>query len=855
MDGLELLRKSGKQTPFLVVTASLGDEPAVEYVKSGAADYILKSRLDRLPLAVARALREKAQREETSRLQEVILCGKRDWELTFDTVPDLVLMLDSEGIVQRANRAVAETTGLKFSEIIGRPCLEVVHGMSEACLQCPHHRCRESGAVERGDIVEARLGKTFEAICTPLLGRDGKTQGSVVTMRDITDRKRAEEEIKESEVRYRRLFEAAKDGILILDASTGVIIDVNSFLIDLLGYAKEELLGKHLWEIGQFKDIAGNQAAFQELQGKGYIRYEHLPLEAKNGTRLDVEFVCNTYQAGASKVIQCNIRDISERKKAEDEIQRLNEDLERRVHERTSELASVNQQLEVRNREVERANQMKSQFLSSMSHELRTPMNAILGFSSLLREQNAGPLTEKQARYVEHIQRGGQHLLQLINDILDLSKVEAGRMELHLEQFLLSAALPEVLSLIRPLAMAKKIRLEGAVDTGLLVHADPVRFKQILYNLLSNAVKFTPEGGGIGIEAREDGGSVRLEVCDTGIGIPAEELANIFTEFHQVGTTTKGVREGTGLGLAITKRLVEQHGGKIWAESEPGKGSRFYFTLPGQPQPPEAKPASPGTVATSSRSRPLILIVDDDPAARELLAHYLQPEGYETLTAASRMEATSLALKVRPDAITLNMLTPGKTGWQTLAELKADPQTASIPIILVSVIDQKQMGFAMGAAEYLMKPVAKEDLLRALQRHLQLSPERSLTLLVVDDEPRDLQMMTELLHSAGFSVRAASGGREALQILSQQRPDAVLLDLLMPEVDGFEVIRQMKEHPDLRDVPVLVLTAKELTDMDVELLRRETRAFFRKGVPWKQELLKQVRRTLGEPEPTRSRTG
>jgi CheY-like chemotaxis protein len=388
-----------------------------------------------------------------------------------------------------------------------------------------------------------------------------------------------------------------------------------------------------------------------------------------------------------------------------------------------------------------------------------------------------------------------------------------------------------------------------------LVHADPVRFKQILYNLLSNAVKFTPEGGGIGIEAREDGGSVRLEVCDTGIGIPAEELANIFTEFHQVGTTTKGVREGTGLGLAITKRLVEQHGGKIWAESEPGKGSRFYFTLPGQPQPPEAKPASPGTVATSSRSRPLILIVDDDPAARELLAHYLQPEGYETLTAASRMEATSLALKVRPDAITLNMLTPGKTGWQTLAELKADPQTASIPIILVSVIDQKQMGFAMGAAEYLMKPVAKEDLLRALQRHLQLSPERSLTLLVVDDEPRDLQMMTELLHSAGFSVRSASGGREALQILSQQRPDAVLLDLLMPEVDGFEVIRQMKEHPDLRDVPVLVLTAKELTDMDVELLRRETRAFFRKGVPWKQELLKQVRRTLGEPEPARSRTG
>ncbi len=509
-------------------------------------------------------------------------------------------------------------------------------------------------------------------------------------------------------------------------------------------------------------------------------------------------------------------------------------------------------ELEVRSREVERANQVKSQFLASMSHELRTPLNAIIGFSDLLTEETAGPLSEKQKRFVGHIRGGGHHLLQLINDILDLSKIEAGRIELRRENFTVAGALPEVLSTITPQAMAKKIQLESQVASELVVHADRVRFKQILYNLLSNAVKFTPERGEVQIESSAAGEFVSISVSDTGAGITAEDQKVIFEEFRQVGTTTKGVKEGTGLGLAITRRLVEQHGGRIWVESEPAKGSRFSFTLPvgspvGRVVPEAARKTAIAPPLRSRREKPLILVVDDEHPARELLVSYLAPEGYETATASSGAEALEKARELRPDAITLNMLMPGKSGWETLCKLKNTPATAHLPIIIVSVVDQKDMGFALGAEEYFVKPIKKEVLVGAIRKHLRPRMDGPSTILVVDDELPDLQMMCEVLDSAGYSPLAARGGREALEILERTRPDAVLLDLLMPEIDGFEVIERMKENPNLHDIPIFVLTAKDLTEVDVARLTRETRAFFRKALSWKEELLQQVRQAIGKP--------
>ncbi|HSA92347.1 MAG TPA: response regulator, partial [Terriglobales bacterium] len=520
-------------------------------------------------------------------------------------------------------------------------------------------------------------------------------------------------------------------------------------------------------------------------------------------------------------------RDLTQRRRDEAARRNLN-----------AELARTNRELEQRSREAEHATRLKSRFLASMSHELRTPLTAIIGFSDLLSEEIAGSLNPKQRRYVEHARQAARHLLQLINDILDLSKIEAGQIEFHPEAFSVAEALPEVLTTVRPLALSRKVRLQTRVDT-LRVFADRIRFKQILYNLISNAIKFTPQGGLVSVESAPQERFVEVSVADTGIGIAPDELEVIFEEFRQVGNSTRGVKEGTGLGLAITRRLVEQQGGTIRVESEPGKGSRFSFALPAA-QPSEGpRDAASTQPRPSRRSRPLVLVIDDEPAARELLVEYLSPQGYALQTAASGAEGLRKARELQPDAITLNMLMPGKNGWEALRELKADSSTAPIPVIIVSVVDQKNTGFALGAAEYLVKPVAKQVLLQAVRKWIPRS-DGPPAILVVDDEPQSLQMMAEVLEVAGYRITKAGGGREALEAMRRDPPHGLLLDLLMPDVDGFEVIRQMKDDSALRDIPVFVLTAKDLTDEDVEFLRRQASAFFRKSAVWKEELLAQV---------------
>jgi len=379
--------------------------------------------------------------------------------------------------------------------------------------------------------------------------------------------------------RYRRLLEAAPDGIVEVDGS-GRIVLVNSQAERMFGYRREELLGKSV-EILMPERFRGRHPAHRErYSAHSAIRPMGSGLDLRavraDGTEFAVDINLSPFEGETGGAVVCVIRDVTDRKLAEEQIKSLNASLE----QRTRDLAVINSELEIRNREVEKANRLKSNFLATMSHELRTPLNAIVGFADLLARQIAGPLTQKQERFVRHIKESSRHLLALIDDILDLSKIEAGRLDLKFERFPLSLAADEVLATIRPLASAKEIDLTTDLSLNLTLHADLVRVKQILYNLLSNAIKFTPAKGSVRLVARSADAAHHITVIDTGSGIPREEHEAIFETFHRCVRAAQDVCEGTGLGLAITRLLVEQHGGRIWVESEPDKGSRFHLTLP-----------------------------------------------------------------------------------------------------------------------------------------------------------------------------------------------------------------------------------------------------------------------------------
>ena len=378
------------------------------------------------------------------------------------------------------------------------------------------------------------------------------------------------------EKRFRELLEAAPDAIMQVDAE-GKIILLNRVTEDMFGYTRDELLGQpvevliprelHARHVQHRADY--RQHPMTRTMGSGLV----LEGIRKDGSRFPVEISLSPSESAEGFRVTAIIRDTTERRNAEDRLKRVREDY-------TQQLAEANAELEMTNRELERANRLKSEFLASMSHELRTPLHTIIGFSELLAEELEGPLNEKQQRFVRHIHTDSLHLLELINDVLDISKIEADRLELRPEAFDFTALVAESLASVRSLAEAKSHKLETALEVPTAVEADRLRIKQVLVNLLSNAIKFTPEGGRIRLEARVQDVFVVVSVSDTGIGIPAEEHESIFDKFHQVGATTKGVREGTGLGLAITKRLVEQHGGTIRVKSQPQQGSTFLFTLP-----------------------------------------------------------------------------------------------------------------------------------------------------------------------------------------------------------------------------------------------------------------------------------
>ncbi|MDP9185642.1 MAG: response regulator, partial [Actinomycetota bacterium] len=507
--------------------------------------------------------------------------------------------------------------------------------------------------------------------------------------------------------------------------------------------------------------------------------------------------------------------------------------------------ARVFHQLEQKTRELEVASQHKTDFLASMSHELRTPLNAVIGFSDVLLDRMFGELNERQDEYVRDIRNSGRHLLELINEILDLSKVEAGQMELDLDAVSLPDLIEHGVAMVRERAGGHKISLACDVDPGLgTAHADELKLKQVIVNLLTNAVKFTPDGGAVTVTALRVGTEAQVSVRDTGIGIAAAEQDRIFEAFQRGGRAARTSTEGTGLGLTLSKRIIDLHGGRLWMKSELGVGSTFSFAIPLVPATAaavdqRAEPSEPAGEASDSASS--VMVVEDDRRSADLLRVYLEDAGYAVSIARDGVEGLELARRLHPAAVILDILLPRLNGWDLLAQLKSDPATSAIPVLIVSMVDEQGAGFALGAAEYLVKPVDRVGLLAALSRCVSPPRERR-TLVAIDDDPVDLDLLEAVLAPEGWRVVRATGGEEGVRAVRRERPDVVVLDLLMPDLDGFAVVEQLRADPIIGDIPVVVLTSREMTRADRERLAGQISFLAQKGTFPQAELVSLVGR-------------
>ena len=515
--------------------------------------------------------------------------------------------------------------------------------------------------------------------------------------------------------------------------------------------------------------------------------------------------------------------------------------LEQRIAEKTSHLQKAVLALE-------HANKMKSEFLANMSHELRTPLNAIIGFAEVLRDKISGELNEDQIDYVKDIHSSGIHLLQMINDILDLSKIEAGRMELQYETFAIREAVEDVYTILKGLAGKKHLELKTIILTDVItVEADRVKFKQILYNLLSNAIKFTPEQGSIIVEASVTDDTLQVSVSDTGIGMKPEDQEKVFKEFWQADGSFARKYEGTGLGLALTKRIVEMHGGKLWFESEFGKGSIFYFALPLKAQ--KKRPKSKETevkpsklISTTEKPARTVLVVEDDRMAADIITLYLTNAGYNVIVATDGEEAIKKANEFQPFLITLDIMLPKKDGWDVLSELKNSRDTANIPVIIISIVDNKGLGYSLGAAEYLIKPIDRNKLIDSVNACIPAEKNKYLKILVIDDDEKAVKFMSAILENAGFEVFRAYSGKAGIKLAMDCNPDLIILDLMMPDVSGFDVIETLRKHPKAKGIPIIVCSAKDITPEDKKVLNGNILAIVQKSTHTKEDLLAAIKK-------------
>jgi PAS domain S-box-containing protein len=844
--GIKLVLSEKKVTDY-ELTACARDGKKTEVSYNATTFYDRDRRLQGV-FAAARDVTERKQADEALQRANAKL---KAWAQALDSFA-IVAETDTKGRITHANDPFCRISKYAREELIGKDHREVVNsGYHPKEFWKGMWNTIGRGEIWRGEIKNrAKDGTVYwvDTVIVPLLGANGRPETYLAIRFVTTERKMAEELQRASSAYARSLIEASLDPLVTI-SSDGKITDVNEASVEATGVPREELIATDFSDYFTEPDKA--RAGLQKVFAEGFVRDYPLAIRHSTSRVTDVLYNASVYRDDQGKVLGvfAAARDMTEIKRFE-------------------------KTLQIKNVELEGASRMKSEFLANMSHELRTPLNAIIGFSELLRDGLIGEMSDQQRGFISDIFSSGTHLLALINDILDLSKVEAGKMMLDLEAVQVSALFANSLSIIREKALARHIRLDvdAAEELG-SIQADVRKVKQIAYNLLSNAVKFTNAGGRVNLRAarvtRAEVGELsgpwmgrsfpladnefaeflKITVTDSGIGISPDGLEQLFKPFSQIDSGLARKFEGTGLGLNMVKLLAELHGGAVAVESAQGQGSCFTVWLPLRPDKEVAiatAKAPVGTRVDVLTGAGTALIVEDDLKSAELIRVQLEAEGFKVLHAASAETALVLAVEQPLSLILLDVLLPNMDGWDFLSRIKLMPELRRIPVVIISIAADRKMGFALGAAAVMQKPISRQDLYESLV-DLGVFPRpqgQTLKVLVVDDDPKAVELIAMGIVGLTGTVLRAYGGRQAIETARRERPDVIVLDLMMPEVNGFEVVETLNQHPDTSRIPILVVTAKQITPHDRAKLSGYVTAIVEKSEFDRGRITAEVRRAM-----------
>lgn len=761
-----------------------------------------------------------------------------------DEAMDGILLHDEDGKILEANKHACTDLGYARDELIGMHLREIEHTFGSRSPSDVRRQLRSmEGAVTfrgrarrkdgSGFVTELRMG-AFDSAGKRLF---------VTVIRDVTERERFDQSLRESMQRFRSVFEAAPVGMFTAGRG-GMLLETNESFQTMLGWKGPALGGRPIASVVHPDDQKPLRLGLTLLEhGELDVFRREMRFTDRRGDAIwsQVAIFAEHDENGVLRQTIGVTEDIHARKRAQEDLQHLLQNLEAQVASRTAQLGEAKEAAEA-------ANRAKSQFLANMSHELRTPLNAVIGYSEMLAEEAEEIGQEDFLPDLRKIRNAGKHLLGLINDILDLSKIEAGKMDMYWERVDVDALIEDVTGTVEPLAAQNGNVFRCSTTAVGSTWVDETKLRQVLFNLLSNACKFTQRGR-IELDARRapspgDREDIVFSVSDTGVGMDDVALGKLFRPFTQADASTTRKFGGTGLGLAISKRFCEMMGGSIEVHSAAGEGSTFTVRLPVRGRAPSRRsmPAvRTSTVPLTKGDDPLILVIDDEAVARDLVKRSMEREGYRVVTCGDPSEAMQRAIDLDPDLITLDVMMPEKSGWDVLGELKTNPKTAAIPVIMVTMVQDREHAMALGASDYVSKPIERDRLTRALQKHA--GTRRTVLLVEDDDETRELTR--RMLEKEGWSVALASNGRVGLERMRRSRPQVVLLDLMMPELDGFDFLAAVAADPELCTTPVIVLTAKDLSAEERRRLDERAAKVMEKGQQSKANLLEQVRALIG----------